>query len=116
MKKLFYILVTALIFTSCGVGNYSNSGGRADECQISFTYSTDAKTMPITVTLDDGSVYNIEAVNKVKFKNKKDIKKTAANTIKLTPGTHEVKVTSNGQEIYSKKLFLSTGENRVIEL
>lgn len=117
MKKLFILLVSAVIFASCGVGSYSNQGGRPDESQISFSYSTDAKTMPITVTIDNGTTYNIEAVKTVNFKkNKKDLKKLAANTITLTPGTHEVKVTANGQEIYNKKLFLSTGENRAIAL
>jgi hypothetical protein len=45
-----------------------------------------------------------------------NIEKTYENTIVITPGTHEVKVTHDGKEVYTHKVFVSTGESKVIEL
>ena len=49
-------------------------------------------------------------------KSGRNIKQTAQNTIKLAPGQHTVSVTLGGKEIYSHKVFLSTGETKIIEL
>jgi hypothetical protein len=50
------------------------------------------------------------------YKSGRNIKQTALNTIKIGPGQHEVKVAINGADVFSKKIFLSTGEHKIIEL
>ena len=50
------------------------------------------------------------------YKSGRDIRQTALNTIKIGTGQHEVKVVINGTEVFSKKLFLSAGEHKIIEL
>jgi hypothetical protein len=50
------------------------------------------------------------------YKSGRNIKQTALNTIKIGQGQHEVKVVMNGTDVFSKKLFLSTGEHKIIEL
>lgn len=112
MKKIIIALIGALMLTSCGVGSYSVSSGKADEGMISFV--SDAKT-PITVMIDNNS-YDVYTVKTKAWRKDRNIKKTAQNTIFLTPGQHNVVVTMNGKEVCNKKVFISTQEHKVIEL
>ena len=101
-----------MLLTGCGVGNYSIQSGVEDAAFISFT--DDAK-QDITVTVDD-KTYVLQTVKQKAYKSGRNIKQTALNTIKIVPGQHEVKVVLNGTDVFSKKLFLSTGEHKIIEL
>ena len=112
MKKIIIALIGALMLTNCGVGSYSVSSGKADEGMISFV--SDAKT-PITVTIDNNS-YDVYTVKTKAWRRDRNIKKTAQNTILLTPGQHNVVVTMQGKEVCNKKVFISTQEHKVIEL
>ena len=112
MKKMIIALIGALMLTSCGVGSYSISSGKADEGMISFV--SEAKT-PITVTIDNSS-YDVYTVKAKAWHKDRDIKKTTQNTISLTPGQHNVSVTMNGEEVYNKKVFISAQEHKVIDL
>jgi len=112
MKKIIFAVIAAIALSSCGVGSYSLSSGKADEAFISFTT---AKATPITVTID-GSKYEISSVKDKAWKTDRKIKQTALNTIKLVPGTHDVKVQMNGNEVFSRKLVISVSEHKVIEL
>jgi len=112
MKKLIIIFIGALLLTACGVGTYSISSGKSNDAAISFV-SPDAT--PITVYID-GKEHYVETVKTKTFKRDRNIKKTAQNTITILPGQHDIKVISAGNEIYSKKLFISTAEHRIIEL
>lgn len=112
MKKIVIAILTALAFVSCGVGNYSVSSGRADECAVSFTSATPAN---IEVWID-GQVYRVKSVRDKAYKTDRKIKETVQNTIILTPGTHNVSVNADGRTVYSKKLFISASEHRIIEL
>ena len=93
MKKIIISFIGALMLTSCGVGSYTVSSGKADEGMISFV--SDAKT-PITVTIDNNS-YDVCTVKTKAWRKGRDIKKTAQNTIFLTPGQHNLVVTMNGK-------------------
>ena len=97
---------------SCGVGSYTVTTGLADEASISFV--TD-KVQNIIVAID-GQQYNVQTVKLKDYRKDRSIKRTVENTIGVTPGTHEVKVTLNGKEVYTHKVFVSTGESKVIEL
>ena len=112
MKKLMAIAVFSVLLTGCGVGDYSIQSGVEDAAFISFT---DDVKQDITVTVDD-QTYLLKTVKQKAYKSGRDIKQTALNTIKTGPGQHEVKVVMNGADVFSKKIFLSTGEHKIIEL
>lgn len=111
MKRiLIFIIITC--FTSCGVGSYSVSSGVTDEGAISFVSK---KSLPITVIID-GIEHNVLSVKNKAYKTGRNIKQTANNTIKLSTGKHDVRVMSGNEIIYSKKIFISTTEHKIIEL
>ena len=112
MKKLSVIAAFIMTLTSCGVGTYSVQSGVEDAAFISFT---DDVKQAIVVNIDN-KAYTVETVKQKAYKSGRNIKQTALNTIKLTPGQHVVSVTLNGNQIYSHKVFLSTGETKIIEL
>jgi hypothetical protein len=112
MKKSILIATLLLFLTGCGVGTYSIQTGVEDAAYISFT--TDS-VLDIVVKVDD-SKYDVSTVKQKAYKRDRDIKQTANNTIKLTPGTHQISVQFNDSEIYNRKVFLSAGETKIIEL
>lgn len=116
MKKTPYLLLlaltSALLLSSCGVGTYSVTSGKSDEAGISFTSS---KAMDITVIIDESS-YDVSTVKDKAYKADRKIKETSKNTIRIKPGTYNVKVVVEGTEVYARKLFLSASEHRIIEL
>ena len=112
MKKLFVFAVFIITLTGCGVGTYSVQSGVEDAAFISFT---DDMKQEIVVSVDN-KTYTVETVKHKSYKSGRNIKQTALNTIKLTPGQHVVSVSLNGNQIYSSKVFLSTGETKIIEL
>ena len=112
MKKLMIIAAFTMLLTGCGVGTYSVQSGVEDVAFISFT---DDIKQDITVTVDD-QTYTLKTVKQRAYKSGRNIKQTALNTIKTTPGQHEVKVLLNDNEVFSKKLFLSTGAHKILEL
>ena len=112
MKKFIALVAFCLFLTGCGVGTYSVQSGSQDVAYISFT---DDVKQDIVVNVDD-KTYNVETVKQKAYKSGRNIKQTALNTIKTTPGQHEVKVVLNGKEVFGKKLFLSTGEHKILEL
>jgi hypothetical protein len=101
-----------MLLTGCGVGNYSVQSGAEDAAYISFT---DNVKQDVTVTVDN-QTYTVKTVKQKAYKSGRNIKQTALNTIKIVPGQHEVKVVINGTDVFSKKLYLSTGEHKIIEL
>lgn len=112
MKKILIALIGALMLSSCGVGSFSVSSGKADEGMIFFV--SDSTTL-ITVTVDNES-HDVYTVKTKAWRKDRNIKKTAQNTIFLTPGQHNIVVTMNGKEVCNKKVFISTQEHKVIEL
>jgi biopolymer transport protein ExbD len=112
MKKILLIVLLSVFMVSCGVGSYTISTGLADESSVSFVSD---KVQDITVTIDDRQ-YNVETVKLKDYRKDRSLKRTVKNTIVITPGTHEVKVTLDGKEIYTHKVFVSTGESKIIKL
>ena len=108
------IAAFTMLLTGCGVGNYSVQSGVEDAAFISFT---DDVKQDITVTIDD-QTYILKTVRQKAYKSGRNIKQTALNTIKIGPGQHEVKVTLtlDGTDVFYKKIFVSTGEHKIIEL
>lgn len=112
MKKILIAAFVSLLLTGCGVGNYTVSSGRADEGAISFT---SAKAENIVVSVDNAT-YEIKSVKDKAYRTDRKIKQTANNTIRLASGTHDIKVEKDGQVVFSKKLFISASEHKIIEL
>lgn len=112
MNRLVLIVIFSLFLTGCGVGVYSIQSGYSDVAYVVFTDDTKGD---IVVNVDD-KTYNVNTVKHKAYKSGRDIKHTAENTIKLTPGRHNVSVYLDGSEVYNRKVFLSTGETKVIDL
>mgnify|MGYP006974614518 FL=1 len=112
MKKLMIIAAFTMLVTGCGVGNYSVQSGVEDAAFISFT---DDVKQDITVTVDN-QTYVLKTVKQKAYKSGRNIKQTALNTIKTGTGQHEVKVMLDGTDVFDKKIFVSTGEHKIIEL
>ena len=110
MKKLISIAALTVLLSGCGVGTYSLQSGVEDAAFVSFT---DKTKHPIDVVIDDNT-YQVETVRQKAYKSGRNIRKTVE--IKLAPGQHLVKVYQDGQEIYSYRIFLSTGDSKIIEL
>lgn len=118
MKKsiIFTAVISLFLLSSCGVGTYSVSSGVDDKAAISV--SATQKKMHVVLDVD-GKNYNLEAVYHQDFKKMRDIKKTAANTVYVTPGQHQIKVyniNNTTNPIVTKTIILSVGDHRVIEL
>ena len=112
MRMFIFTAALSVLLTGCGVGTYSVQSGTEDAAYISFT---DNEQQEIVVNIDS-KTYNVYTVRHKSYKTGRDIKKTAENTLKLAPGQHNVSVLLNGNEVYSHKVFLSTGETKIIEL
>ena len=95
-------------------GYFELKGVPAGDYKLSFT-APEFENLDIVVKVDD-SKYDVSTVKQKAYKRDRDIKQTANNTIKLTPGTHQISVQFNDSEIYNRKVFLSAGETKVIEL
>ena len=112
MNRLVSIIAFSVFLTGCGVGVYSIQSGIEDAAYVAFTDNTKGK---IVVNVDD-KTYNVNTVKHKAYKSSRNIKQTAENVIKLTPGQHNVSVFVDGSEVYNRKVFLSTGETKIIEL
>lgn len=114
MKKIALLLFAAAVITlnSCGVGVHTVNSGLSDESAVCF-FATDDYDINVII---DGKSYVTKTVKQKKFKSRRDIKKTAQRQIAITPGRHTVKVTKDGQEVYSKEIFVSANEIKTIEL
>jgi len=112
MKKIPVFAAAVLLLAGCGVGNYSVSSGKSDAAELSVTAPAQ---LAVKICVDD-KVYSVETVKTSSFKSKRDIKKTAQNTIKVEPGTHDVKIYQGENLVYSKKHVFSNDEHKVIEL
>lgn len=116
MKRIilsFAVILTALLFLpGCGVGVHSVASGKEDVASLVFT---DNARHDIIVTID-GKDYSTQTVKVKGYKPGMNIKNTTLNTIKIEPGQHSVIVKSGDEEVFRKRIFVSTGENKVINL
>lgn len=113
MKKVLAILIAfvSVAFVSCG-GVSSVSSGRPDQGAV---YFVSAKSFDITVDID-GKKYEKETIKQKPHRKRRDVKRIENEQIILAPGSHDVKVIKDGQEIYSQKIFISATDVKMIEL
>lgn len=114
MKRFVILIASALVLCSCGVGSYSVSSGKADQSHLSFT-TPEKKAFDVVVYVD-GESHKLQAVNEKMFRVERNIKETAKNTLTLSPGSHVIKVERMGQEVYSKTIFVSAQEHKIVGL
>lgn len=112
MRKLFIITLFTLLLSSCGVGTYSVSSGKSDD---GYVCVIDDVKQDIVVKIDDKE-YNVETIKTKTYKSGRDIKKTALNSVRVQVGQHQVDVMVNGKVVLSRKVLISTGETKILEL
>ena len=114
MKKIIalFSIIGTLVLAACSVGSHSVSSGMADEGYVWFVSETEKA---ITVDID-GTTYQTQTIKEKEWQKRRDIKATAKGMITVTPGQHEVKVIIDGKEVYSKKLFISASESKMVKL
>lgn len=110
MKNILCAFLVAFCCIACG-GTYSVATGVDDTAQLSFSA---ASSYDVTVQID-GETYQMSTVKKSAIQGRK-MNATAKNTITIGTGKHQIKVSHKGQEIYSKEIFVSTGQHKIIEL
>lgn len=114
MKHLFTLIAIAFlsVVTSCGVGNYTVVSGKEEKASVCFVDDDD---YDISVTID-GERFETRTIQKTAYKSRRNIKKTAKYSLLMTPGRHTVEVYQGDTLLYSKEVFVSTSETKVIEL
>lgn len=113
MRKFIIVAIASLALSSCGVGTYSLSSGKADKAEISFV---DQSSYNITLKVDNSSTYSTSTIKEKAYKSGRNIKKSALNSIELSVGKHFIEVFVGGKSVYAKWIFVSAGEHKIIEL
>lgn len=115
MKKIVLLIMasTMLALAGCTTGVHSVASGNADECFVCFV-STE-KPYDIAVTID-GTLFNLRTIEQQRFSARRDVRARSNELIVLAPGRHKVSVTRDGKEVYTKEIFVSATETKVIEL
>ena len=118
MKYIYISFLVALGFLLNGcTGVKSTVGGLDTESFLSF-YSSNSAIKHIDVNLeqkDSNTTFSAE-VNKMRRNSTNFQKRPNGKVYSITPGTHEIRVTHNGKIIYSKKIFISSKETKIIKL
>ena len=114
MKKIIalFSIIGILVLASCSVGSHSVNSGMADEGYVWFVSNVEKS---ITVEID-GTTYQTQTIKEKEWQKRRNIKATTKGMITVTPGQHDVKVSEEGKEIYSKKLFISASETKMVKL
>ena len=114
MRKIVLMMAVAItmVLAGCGTGVYSVSSGRPDEGAVCFVSTTQ---YAINVDID-GTQYTTSTIAEKPHKVRRDVKMTADRQIKLSPGRHSVKVSKEGRAIYTREVFVSASEVKIIEL
>lgn len=113
MKKLIIALLSLIAFVGCGVGTYSLSSGKDDVAEISFV---DNDSYSVKVKIDQNDTYDMTTVKEKAYKSGRNIKKISSNVVKVAVGKHFIEVFANNKCVYSKWVFVSAGEHKIIEL
>lgn len=118
MKRLVYLytVMLSLIFSGC-TGVKSVSVGLENESFLSF-YSSNRNLTNIDIDLrSKGNSTNFSAdVNRIKRNSTNFEKRPSGKVYSISPGSHELRISNNGKLIYSKKIFISNQETKIIKL
>lgn len=112
MKKFLLVIASVIFFASCGVGTYSHTSGVDDKAAL-VVVGNSKQNVEVYV---DGTMYKVQSVKESDFKTNRNIKKMSQNTISVAPGQHTVEVVIKGNKVYSKKMYVSNSETKVIKI
>lgn len=118
MKYIYilFLVTLGLLLNGCA-GVKSTVGGLENESFLSF-YSSNSAINHVDVNLQqNGSNTTFSAkVNKMRRNSTDFQKRPNGQVYSITPGSHEIRVTHNEKIIYSKKIFISNQETKIIKL
>ena len=129
MKKLILGALALLALAGCGVSTpavtttttstpttKASTPARttAKSAEAYLVFTADAQES-ILVTVD-GKQYQKETVQVKSSGSMKELQEMAGNIITLTPGTHEVRVTKGGKQVYQQSVSINAQERKVIRL
>jgi len=116
MKYKYILVILGLLLNGC-TGVKSTVGGIDNESFLSF-YSSNIDISNVDVNLQQkGNNINFTAkVNKIKRNSTNFQKRPNGEIYSINPGLQEIRVKHNGKLIYSKQIFISNQENKIIKL
>jgi hypothetical protein len=108
MKKYFGFIAIVLIFLTGCTGVKTVTSGLADEAFLEFV-GDPSQYDEVLVTVDEDIEFKAEV-------NKPNANRPKGEVYAISPGSHIVSVSSNGEVVFRKKIYISTQETRKIEL
>lgn len=110
MKKLLMLLVVTTLLVGCKANfPVAQESGKDDVAYLLFVGQSQYGGKDVVVTIDNATPFTAKVV-KAKKSNRR------GTQYGIATGTRDIKVTSNGQTIYQKKIFVSTQEVKQIVL
>ena len=124
MKKLIIWALALLPLAGCGVSSSTGSTASTSTTKASSASNRSAAAYliftadsqeSIVVTVD-GKQYNKETIQVKSSGSMKDLQEMAGNIITVTPGSHQVRVTKGGQQVFQQNVTISPQERKIIKL
>ena len=113
MKKIISLAITTatilLLFACRAHMPVAQQSGKDDIAYLIFVSASNQSNHEVTVTLDNDNTFTAKTV-----KSRKAIRRGTQYSAKT--GTKTITVTDNGKVVYKKKIFLSAGETKEIQL
>jgi hypothetical protein len=108
MKKLLYLLALPLMLFSCKANfPVAQESGKEDMAYLLFVSSSQYAGKNVQVTIDNSQPFTAKVVKAEKSNRK-------GTQYGIGTGTHTLKVSHDGKNLYEKKIFISTQEVKQI--
>jgi predicted small secreted protein len=108
---ILLILLSCLTFAGCKLGVYTTEGGKSDVAYLSFTSSKIYAGKTVNVTLDNKTTFTAKVEREFKANSKFN-----GSVYSIGLGNRNVKVEYEGTVIYQKDIFVTTQQNKIINL
>ena len=126
MKKLILGALALLTLAGCGVSTpavtttsstttKASTPAKTTKASEAYLVFTADSQESILVTVD-GKQYQKETVQLKSTGSMKELQEMAGNIITLSPGTHQVRVTKGGKQVYQQSVSINAQERKVIRL
>lgn len=102
------VFCLCLLLQGCKVGTVASTQGLSDQAYLVFI-SNSKYNKPVQVALDGSTTFNAKVFKDGKWNIKGD-------TYAVATGNRRLVVTSNGETLYDRNVFLSTQETKKIML
>lgn len=110
MKKIaFAFAAVVLVILSGCKAPVAQQGGKEDMAYLLFVSSSQYAGKVVQVSIDEATTFNAEVVKAKKAKR-------GGRQYGISTGSRSIKVTSQGQVLYQKKIFVSAQEVKQILL